>query len=164
MPDTFEEFVVARGDGLTRFAYVLCGDHQLAEDLVQEVLARMYSRWPRIEREVDQPEAYVRTAVVREYVSWRRRRSSTESAFADVPEPRAVGDDQASRQAQRDELWHVLAVLPRSQRAVLVLRYYEDLPDAEIARVLGCGVTTVRGYALRGLTRLRVMLPAEVTP
>jgi RNA polymerase sigma-70 factor (sigma-E family) len=159
--DTFEEFVATRGSGLTRFAYVLCGQHHLAEDLVQEVLARMHKRWARIEREVDQPEVYVRRAVVREFLSWRRRRSSSEATVADVPEPTTgCGADSANDLAERDELWTALATLPRQQRAVLVLRYYEDLPDARIAEVLGCREVTVRGYALRGLARLRATLPA----
>ena len=164
MPGGFEEFVVARGGELTRFAFVLCGDHHLAEDLVQEVLAHLHDRWPRIEREVDRPDAYVRTAVVRQFLSWRRRRSSTEAAVAHVPEPPVIGEDGAARHAQRDELWRVLTTLPRSQRAVLVLRYYEDLSDAQIAEVLGCAETTVRGYALRGLIRLRELFPVEVGP
>jgi RNA polymerase sigma-70 factor (sigma-E family) len=160
--DSFEEFVATRGSALTRFAYVLCGHHHLAEDLVQEVLARMHTRWARIEREVDQPEAYVRRAVVREFLSWRRRRSSSEAAIAYIPETMSGRrDDSAHDHAVRDELWTALAKLPRSQRAVLVLRFYEDLPDSRIAEVLGCTEVTVRGYALRGLARLRATLPAE---
>jgi RNA polymerase sigma-70 factor (sigma-E family) len=155
----FEEFVATRGGELTRFAYVLCGDHHLAEDLVQEVLARMLPRWTRIERDVQYPDAYVRTAVVREFLSWRRRRASTETATADPPEPRVPLPDAAARHAQRDELWQALAALPRSHRAVLVLRFFEDLPDDEIATVLGCKKTTVRGHAMRGLARLREILP-----
>jgi RNA polymerase sigma-70 factor (sigma-E family) len=162
MPDTFEEFVVARGAELTRFAYVLCGDRHLAEDLVQEVLARMLVRWPRIERDVETPEAYVRAAVVRQYLSWRRRRASSEAAVPEIPEPRGARADGAEERAVRAELWQALAALPRSQRAVLVLRYYEDLPDVQIGRLLGCAETTVRGYALRGLARLREMLPVTV--
>jgi RNA polymerase sigma-70 factor (sigma-E family) len=159
--NTFEEFVVNRGGALTRFAYVLCGNHHLAEDVVQEVLVRMHTRWSRIERDVERPEAYVRAAIVREYLSWRRRRASSEAAMADIPEPRLDGGagDDAHRHAVRDELWRALAMLPRGQRAVLVLRFYEDLPDARIAEVLGCSAVTVRGYALRGLARLRSAMP-----
>jgi RNA polymerase sigma-70 factor (sigma-E family) len=160
--DTFEEFVATRGSALTRFAYVLCGHHHLAEDLVQEVLARVHKRWQQIEREVERPEAYIRQAVVREFLSWRRRRSSSESVMADIPEGMAGRhDDRAEAQAVRDELWTALAALPRTQRAVLVLRFYEDLPDARIAEVLGCSEVTVRGYALRGLARLRAHLPTR---
>ena len=161
MRDSFEEFVANRGSALTRFAYVLCGDHHLAEDLVQEVLARMHGRWARIERDVDRPEAYVRQAVVREFLTWRRRRSSSESSVADIPEgTTGRREDSAHALAVRDELWTALATLPRSQRAVLVLRFYEDLADARIAEVLGCSEVTVRGYALRGLARLRATMPA----
>jgi RNA polymerase sigma-70 factor (sigma-E family) len=160
--DSFEEFVATRGSALTRFAYVLCGHHHLAEDLVQEVLSRMHKRWARIEREVEQPEAYVRKAVVREFLSWRRRRSSSEASVDVIPESMTGrGRDSAHDHAVRDELWAALATLPRSQRAVLVLRFYEDLPDSRIAEVLGCGEITVRGYAFRGLARLRAILPAE---
>jgi len=97
--DTFEDFVVARGTGLIRFAYVLCGNHHLAEDLVQEVLARLHPRWSRIERDVDYPEAYARTAIVREYLSWRRRRVNSEAAVAVVPEARQPRPDRAQGQA-----------------------------------------------------------------
>jgi len=152
--DTFEDFVVARGTGLIRFAYVLCGNHHLAEDLVQEVLARLHPRWSRIERDVDYPEAYARTAIVREYLSWRRRRVNSEAAVAVVPEARQPRPDRAQGQAERDELWRALSALPRSQRAVLVLRFYEDLSDAQIADVLGCGaVSTSEFVECSGIVR-----------
>lgn len=161
MRDSFEEFVATRASALTRFAYVLCGRHHLAEDLVQEVLARMHGRWARIERDVDRPEAYVRQAIVREFLSWRRRRSSFETALSDIPEAMTGSrDDSTHNHAVREELWKALATLPRSYRVVLVLRFYEDLPDARIAEVLGCSEVTVRGYAHRGLARLRATLPA----
>jgi RNA polymerase sigma-70 factor (sigma-E family) len=156
--DTFEDFVLTRGTRLARFAYVLCGNHHLAEDLVQEVLARLHPRWSKIDRDVSHPEAYVRTAIVREYLSWRRRRMNSEASVADVPEALHPGPDSAQRQAERDELWRALSALPRSQRAVLVLRFYEDLSDARIAEVLGCRAVTVRGYAMRGLAQLRTAL------
>lgn len=154
--------MATRGSALTRFAYVLCGHHHLAEDLVQEVLARMHRQWARIEREVELPEAYVRRAVVREFLSWRRRRSSSEASVDEIPETVTGRRDSAHDHAVRDEMWTALATLPRSQRAVLVLRFYEDLPDSRIAEVLGCSEITVRGYAFRGLARLRAILPAEI--
>ncbi len=156
---TFDEFVQSRGWALLRFAYVLSGDAHLAEDLVQEVLARMHRRWDRVTA-MQHAEAYVRTAIVRQFVSWRRRRSSTEAIYAEVPEPDAA-DEPQQRVLARDHMWQLLAGLPRAQRAVLVLRFYCDLPDDEIAAELGCGVSTVRSQASRALAKMRTMLSAE---
>ncbi|OLE23803.1 MAG: RNA polymerase subunit sigma-24 [Actinobacteria bacterium 13_1_20CM_3_71_11] len=160
MSGGFDEFVVIRGPALLRFAHVLCGNAHLAEDLVQEVLARVHRRWDRIER-MDGPEAYVRRAVVREFLSWRRRRASREAVLADLPD-RPVDEDAAQRHAARDEMWCLLAGLPRAQRAVLVLRFYDDLTDIEIAEVLGCAPSTVRAHASRALARLRTTLQHTV--
>ncbi|GAB7039266.1 MULTISPECIES: SigE family RNA polymerase sigma factor [Catenuloplanes] len=154
--EDFDDFVHGRGRALLRFAYVLSGDAHLAEDLVQEVLARMHRRWPKVTA-MDSPEAYVRTAIVRQFVSWRRRFSAREAILADVPEPAGFDEPQA-RVAARDQMWQLMAGLPRSQRAVLVLRFYEDLPDDEIAALLGCGQSTVRSQAARALAKMRTML------
>jgi RNA polymerase sigma-70 factor (sigma-E family) len=151
--DRFDEYVVARGGGLLRFGYLLTGDRHLAEDLVQEALAHCHRKWQRIER-LDAPDAYVRKAVLREYLSWRRRRSSTERAIADVPD-RPAPADHADQLATRDELWTLLGRLPRMQRAVLVLRFFEDAADDDIAALLNCSAATVRVHASRGLARLR---------
>ncbi|BBH67626.1 RNA polymerase [Actinoplanes sp. OR16] len=158
MRSSFEEYVKARGDALRRFAYLLCGDRHLGEDLVQEVLVKAYRRWQRIEAE--QPDAYLRSALVRSHVSWLRRRSSSERPGA-VAEERAATGDLADEQASRDELWARLRLLTRAQRAVLVLRYYEDLGDRQIAEVLRCSPATVRVHAARGLSKLRAELAAE---
>jgi RNA polymerase sigma-70 factor (sigma-E family) len=161
MSDDFDTFVVARGPALLRFAYVLCGNRHLAEDLVQEVLAKVHLRWKRIER-MHAPEAYVRTAVVRQYLSWRRRRASGEHIVAELPE--AIDpNDQEQRLLARDEVWQLLSELPRAQRAVLVLRFYDDLADAEIATLLGCAQPTVRAHASRALARLRTVLQSKST-
>jgi RNA polymerase sigma-70 factor (sigma-E family) len=163
MSGGFDDYVVARGPALLRFAYVLCGNAHLAEDLVQEVLARVHRRWARIER-MEAPEAYVRRAIVRELLSWRRRRASTEAVLAEVPD-RPSEYDPAQQLAARDEMWTLLAGLPRAQRAVLVLRFYDDLADHEIADMLGCSPSTVRAHASRALARLRAALdhrPVEV--
>lgn len=157
MADSFEDYVIARGTGLLRFAYVLSGDRHLAEDLVQEVLARVHGRWHRLTH-VEQPDAYIRKAIVRQFLSWRRRRASREMPTGSVPEPPHATVDAATRQAARDEMWRLLAALPRSQRAVLVLRFYEDLSDPDIARLLGCRQGTVRVHAARGLAKLRRVL------
>ena len=154
----FEEYVRARADALRRFAYLLCGDRHLGEDLVQEVLIKAYRRWSRIE--ADDPDRYLRTALVRSHVSWLRRRSSGERpgrGDAGTGEPVAGRPvpDFADQHALRDDLWARLDRLTRAQRAVLVLRYYEDLDDRQIAEVLRCAAATVRVHAARGLARLR---------
>jgi RNA polymerase sigma-70 factor (sigma-E family) len=154
--DSFDDFVVNRGPALLRFAYLLTGDRHRAEDLVQEVLARVHQRWDRIER-AEGAEFYVRTALVRQNISWWRRRSArSEQPVAEVPETAADGTEQSL--AARDEMWNLLATLPRKQRAVLVLRFYEDLPDDRIAALLGCTAVTVRVQASRALARLRATL------
>jgi RNA polymerase sigma-70 factor (sigma-E family) len=161
VPESFEEYVSVRSYRLLKFAYVLCGDRYLAEDLVQDVLARAHRHWSRIEAE--QPDAYLRTAIVRAHLSWRRRRISTEKLTADPPEPSTSAPDFTQRLAVRDELWALLTRLPRAQRAVLVLRFYEDLDDRRIAEVLGCAPATVRVHAARALDKLRGSLPAALT-
>jgi RNA polymerase sigma-70 factor (sigma-E family) len=156
MDDSFDGFVAQRGQALLRFAHLLCGDAYLAEDLVQEVLARVHRRWNRIGR-MRAPEAYLRTAIVREYLSLRRRKASTERVMAQVPETLASGDTEREV-VLREHLWDLLSGLPRKQRAVLVLRFYCDLSDEEIARVLGRTRSTVRSQASRALARLRTEL------
>jgi RNA polymerase sigma-70 factor (sigma-E family) len=156
----FEDYVSARGGRLLRFAYLLCGDPHLAEDLVQEALARAHRRWERIE--ADEPDAYVRAALVRAHLSWWRRRSSRERVTADPPHRDGSRPDFADVHAVRDELWRLLSDLPRAQRAVLVLRFFEDLDDQRIAAVLGCAPGTVRVHASRGLAALRAALPASL--
>jgi RNA polymerase sigma-70 factor (sigma-E family) len=147
----FEEFTAARLPALLRYAMLLSGDREQARDLVQEVLARALVKWGRIGT-IEEPYAYVRRMVTNEFLSWRRRRKLTtvpldEAHEAATPEPETP-----------DDLRGLLARLPGRQRAVLVLRYYEDLTDDEIAAALGCRVGTVRGYASRGLAALRIEL------
>ncbi|MFF5226122.1 SigE family RNA polymerase sigma factor [Dactylosporangium sp. NPDC000521] len=156
----FDEFVTVRSAALLRFAYLLTGDRHLAEDLTQEALVRAHRRWHAITGD-DGPEPYVRRTVLRQYLSWRRRRASTERPVADPPDgapPGSSPDALADRVVDADELWTALNALPRSQRAVVVLRYYEDLPDAEIARLLGCAQATVRVHAFHALHKLRSAL------
>ena len=160
MQESFEEYVTARGQSLLRFAYLLSADHFLAQDLVQEVLARMHSRWRRLERDGN-PDAYVRRAIAREFLSWRRRRSNGERPTEVVPERPDRPGEAADRLGDRDEVWRWLSQLPRTQRAVLVLRFYEDMSDARIAEVIGCAESTVRVHATRGLARLRAVLPNQ---
>jgi RNA polymerase sigma-70 factor (sigma-E family) len=151
-----EEYVAARGPALLRTAYMLCGDRYLAEDLVQEVLARIHGRWQR--QHIEHLDAYLKAAVVRQFLSWRRRRAGNEPLVEPGREPAGwpgYADTTADAHAERDAIWAELAGLPRQQRAVLVLRYYEDLPDERIAELLGCAPVTVRVHASRALASLR---------
>lgn len=144
----FDEFIRTRGDALLRYGYVLAGNSEDAADLVQEALARLGDAWPRV-RKKDSPEGYVRTTMVRLHINaWRRRHR--EDLVAAVPE-----SGRFDRYGDAD-LWAELQELPRKMRAVLVLRYYEDLPDAEIARILGVSRGTVRSQAARALDKLRI--------
>jgi RNA polymerase sigma-70 factor (sigma-E family) len=154
---TIEEFVAVRGPALLRFALMLSGDRHTAEDLVQSVLAKAIPRWSRIVA-MQLPERYLKKMVLNELLGWRRRRWRTEVPVATAATDRPVDDDTAAH-ASRSAAWHLLARLPRRQRAVLVLRYYEDLTDGEIAAVLGCRASTVRSQATRALATLRAALP-----
>ena len=156
----FEEFAALRLPAVLRFAGVLTADRALAEDVVQEVLIRANKRWDQLET-LDYPELYVRKMIVNEYLSWRRRSwrllpTGTANEFDDRVTP-----DYADQHAERDALLVELGKLPRRQRAVLVLRYYQGLSDTEIAETLGCAPGTVRGYASRALAALRVELNPE---
>ena len=157
----FEEFAATRLPAVLRFAGVLTADRALAEDVVQEVLIRASKRWEHI-GQLDRPELYVRKMIVNEYLSWRRRswRLLPGGSAAEVDD--RVTPDHADRQAERDALLAELVKLPRRQRAVLVLRYYEGFSDPEIADVFGCTPGTVRGYASRALAALRVELSPNV--
>ena len=156
---TFDAFVAARGSAMLRHAYVLTGDRRLAEDLVQETLAHLYRRWDKVAASTS-PEAYVRTSVTRQFLSWRRRRSSTERVTDELPEapdPSDAGD----RIAGDDAVWRALATLPRKQRAILALRFYDDQSDVQIAEVLGISASNVRAQASRGIATLRQQLTTQ---
>jgi len=148
----FEEFVAARADALMRYAYVLTGDPHDAADLLQESLVRVRAAWPRV-ADKREPEGYVRTTMARLHISvWRSRRHERLMA---VPPERAYEDAALDRAGGDEGLWRALAGLPRKQRAVLVLRYYESLSDQEISEVLGIARGTVRSQASRALEKLR---------
>lgn len=147
----FDDFVAARGSALLRHAYLLTGDRGLAEDLVQETLAHLYRRWDRVSA-AGSPEAYVRTSITRQFLSWRRRRWWGERPSAALPEQPAYDGGDAEGD---DVVWRTLASLPRQQRAVLALRFYDDLSDAQIAEVLGVSASNVRAQASRALASLR---------
>ena len=150
--DAFHEFVVARTPALARTAYLLTGDHHLAEDLVQTALFKAAKAWGRIQGD---PEPYVRRILYTENVSWwRRRRHTTETALGEYDEPAATADDDL-----RLSLEHALARLTGKQRTVLVLRYYEDRTEAQTAEILGIGVGTVKSTTRQALARLRAVAP-----
>ncbi|MFI7608987.1 SigE family RNA polymerase sigma factor [Micromonospora sp. NPDC049366] len=155
MPETFHDFVVHRTPALSRTAYLLTGDHQLAEDLLQAALARTYRHWRRIRG--GDPEAYVRRVMYHQQVSWWRRRRVAERLEAE-PTDRATADDSDST-ALRMALTAALQQLTPRQRAVIVLRYYEDLTEARVAEVLGCSVGTVKRHGHDALRRLRLIAP-----
>lgn len=158
-PAGFDEYVSARGAGLVRFTTLLTGDVHRAEDLVQDALAKAYLRWGRIRR-TDNPDVYLRRLLVNASRRWWRRRSSRELPVDRSPERPAPGDLSADS-AERDAIRRLVARLPHRQRAVLVLRYFEDLDDAAIGEILGCGTGTVRTHAMRALHRLRDHLTTD---
>jgi RNA polymerase sigma-70 factor (sigma-E family) len=153
---TFTEFVDARLRALLRYATVVTCDPDLAEDVVQEVLLRAQQRWERISR-TEQPEAYVKRMVLNEFLSWRRRLASRVLPLRDEVLSRATPSvtDPSGQVVERDRMLTLIAALPPKQRAVIALRYYDDLSDAEIAAMLDCRRTTVRSHASRALATLR---------
>jgi RNA polymerase sigma-70 factor (sigma-E family) len=147
----FADFVVGRGQSLQRTAYLLTGDWALAEDLVQTALARAYPRWDRIVR--DDPEAYVRQVLVNTWSSWWRRRWRGEVPTDEMPEP-AVLDEYAGAD-RRSAVQDALSRLPRRQRAIVVLRYHEDMTETQVAHALGISVGTVKSQTSKALAKLR---------
>ena len=153
--DLFEDFVRDRSEYLFQLALLLAGRNQAdAQDLLQVALERAWRRRRAIAR-ADNIEAYVRRVLVNASIDrWRWLRRRDERSL-DAVGPGPAGGDPATLVARRDELIRALAALPPRQRAVLVLRYWEDMSEADVARVLGCSVGTVKSQASRGLARLR---------
>jgi RNA polymerase sigma-70 factor (sigma-E family) len=151
----FDAFVRDHGASLVRGAFLLTGDRQLAEDLVQTVLAKVSLRWSRIVAQGN-PVPYVRVAIVRTAIGWRRRRWWGEVPSSPVPDQ--GGGDTAATVAGRDVLRRALLTLPPRQRAVVVLRFYEDLSEADTAAALGCSAGTVKSQTAKALARLRAVL------
>ena len=148
----FREFVVGRTPALLGTAYLLTGDRAAAEDLVQVSLTKAWSAGRRISA-AESPEAYVRRVMANTYAAWWRRRWRGERPTETLPE--VAGRDATDAVDARDEMWRALAALPRRQRAVLVLRYFEDLSEAETATALGISQGTVKSQAARALAKLR---------
>ena len=159
-PD-FEEFVSTRSPVLLRTAYLLCGgDRDAAEDLLQDVLERVYPRWRRIGTH---PEAYVRAALANAAANrWRRRsRRVTEVPLTGPRSESVPGPEQAV--ANHDLVVRALSTLPARMRAVLVVRFFDDLSEIDTAAALRCGVGTVKSQTSRGLARLRELLNDDLT-
>jgi RNA polymerase sigma-70 factor (sigma-E family) len=155
----FEQFVAEQGPGLRRLAFMITGEWYAAEDLAQTALARAFENWDRV-ASVDRPVDYVRRILVRQHLSWQRKRASGELLAAEPGADRPV-ESGVDLVDARDAAWALLAALPRRQRVVLVLRYYEDLPDDQIARIVGTSASTVRSNASRALARLRAQIPGR---
>ena len=151
---TFDDFVATRSSGLLRTAYLLTRDHALAEDLLQTALTKAWFAWSRIE---GHPDPYVRKILVNTYASWWRRKWNGERPTEELPEavPPDVGSEAAARDAAHD-LWDAMGRLPRRQRAVVVLRYFEDLTEVETATLLGISVGTVKSQTSKALAKLRI--------
>ena len=150
--EAFEALVDARSTSLLRTAYLLTGDWGLAEDLLQTALAKTWFRWAEV-RDKQAAEAYVRQVMTRTFATWWRRRWRGETPTEFVPD--AHGFDPYHRVEERDSLRRALAELPPRQRAIVVLRFYEDLSEAQVAEALGCSVGTVKSTVSRALARLR---------
>ena len=169
---SFGEYVAARSPSLLRTAYLLTGSRADAEDLLQVALAKTFLSWNRV-RDREALDGYVRRIMVNTRTSWWRRRRVDEHLVERLPE--RPGRDLTADLDLHDALWSALATLPRKQRATVVLRYYEDLSEAETADVLGVSVGTVKSTTSRALAKLRAeaglndtdprtMLPLGVTP
>lgn len=150
---SFDDFVATHQTALVRYAALLAGSPAQGEDLVQDVLVRLYPRWDQLA----DPLPYVRRSITNEFLSWRRRWSTRHIH----PVPDEVLHQVESTDAWHGpdpELWAQLQRLPRQQRAAVVLRYYEDLDDEEIGAILGCKAPSVRGHISRGLATLRASI------
>jgi RNA polymerase sigma-70 factor (sigma-E family) len=156
LDERFTAFVRSRGEHYLRMATLLTGSPDAAEDLVQASLLKLYRAWSRIDTS-SEPDAYLRRIIVNTRRSWWRARWRHEMPVPEIPEA-AAGEDAAERHAAGTLVRRALARLPRQQRAVVVLRYCEDLPEAEVALLLGCSVGTVKTHAHRGLRALRESL------
>ena len=155
--EDFADFASSRGPALVRLARGLLRDPYQAEDVVQDVLAKALVRWARVSS-VEDPDAYVRKMVVNACTSWYRRAARREFAQDTATMPERPEPDATAGVDERDRMIALLRRLPAKQRAVLVLRHYEGLPDAAIAELLGSGEVSVRTNAHRGLATLRRLM------
>ena len=156
--EEFERFAAAHADSLIRAAYLMVGDRGDAEDIVQECMLRLARKWPRV-RKMDNPGAYARKVMVNLVLDGRHKRARRTLELATTaPETAWISDQPAaSLDARADLIWALGRLSPR-HRAVVVLRYFCDLGEAEVATILGCSVGTVKSSASRALTQLRLAL------
>ena len=163
--EEFRDFVVARSPALLSLAWMLTNDSGRAEDLLQTSLARTWLHWRRLSRDGD-PLAYVRKVMVNTAAAWWRRRWRAEVPTSTLPDVETT--DSFTATDDRDALRRALAELPHRQRAVVVLRYYAGMSEAETAQLLGCSVGSVKSQASRGLSRFRATgitrQPVEESP
>ena len=159
--DSFTAFVGAHSATLFRTAYLMTGDYQRAEDLLQTTLVRVYQRWPRV-KAMDWPMAYARKVLVSQEASWWRRRSSHETTLLLRDEP--VRGDRMDEVAEHERVWQAVLSLPARQRAVTVLRYYEDLSEAQIAEALDMAPGTVKSHSHAAARRLAGLLGEPTVP
>jgi RNA polymerase sigma-70 factor (sigma-E family) len=153
----FVEYVEARQQALVRFAYLLCSNHHTAEDLVQTALAKTYLTWDRL-RDRGAIDAYVRRIIVNENTSmWRRAWKRNERSTDELPDAGTHDPDAESR----DAMWRVVQALPAKQRAAVVLRYYEDLSEADTAQILGCSLGNVKSQTSRAIASMRAAVASD---
>lgn len=158
--EEFDRFVTARWSALLHLARLLTGgDRHRAEDLLQEALVKLWFAWPKVAEQA--PEAYVRRILARAVARSARRRWWGEQPVEQLPDPPEVSDETAAVD-ERTRLEAMLALLPARQRAAVVLRYYQDLPEGHVAEALGCPVGTARSLTSRGVARLRQLLAESV--
>lgn len=159
-PVAFTDFAAARSRSLQRAAYLMVGDVQLAQDLVQEALTKTYVAWPRL-LSPHAAEAYTRKAITTTAISWFRRKGwDNERATEHLPESQGAG--HGDQVVQKEWLWQALQALPARQRAAIVLRFYEDLTEVQTARTMGCAVGTVKSQVSSGLKKLREQMGDDV--
>ncbi len=155
--EDFDAWVAARSGSLLRFAYLMTGSQQAAEEALATALAKTFEKWSRVRRMADQ-DAYVRRMIVNSHISWWRRFGRRESPVAEIRGAGRTGVDHAIAISEADAVWRLCTELPPRQRASVVLRFYEDLGYAEIAAMLECPEATVRSYIHRALATLRTMI------
>lgn len=159
--EDFDAYVRASGPRLARLAFLLTGDHDTAEDLLQTAYAKVLPRWRHVSR-YDDPDAYLRRVMVNTRTSWWRRVRGRESVRAEVPDVTSAGD-HAADEAVLDEVLAALRRLPRRQQVAVVLRHYCDLSEAETAAVMGISVGGVKSQTSKGLVALRAALRPDAT-
>lgn len=161
MDADFAEFVRHRGDHHLRTAVLLTGDWHAAEDLVQASLGKLYAVWGRLDT-TSEPDAYLRRIMVNTSRSWWRARWRREIPRADLPDLPGPGDLGEGR-AVAEDVRNALARLPARQRTALVLRFFADLPEADVADLMGCSTGTVKTHTHRGLQAMRRLIPVNGT-